>query len=126
MLPRMSTAAVPPPAPAVPSRRLAPALWALGLAGAGVIVATVLLREHLTVLEGDIAGGLFCGGGGRFDCNTVAAHPSSWLLGLPLAAWGLAFYCVVAALALLASPEGPEAAAAAGAGSVLTLAAVML
>jgi len=126
MLPRMSDATPPPVAATAVSRRTVPALWALGLAGAGVIIATVLLREHLTVLEGDVAGGLFCGGGGRFDCNAVAAHPSSWLLGLPLAAWGLAYYCVVAALALLAAPDGAEAAAAAGAGSVLTLAAVML
>jgi len=123
----MSSAAPPSPTPAAAPRRTGPALWALGLAAAGAIVATVLLREHLTVLEGDVAGGLFCGGGGRFDCNTVAAHPSSWLLGLPLAAWGLAFYVVAAALALLAwrLPED-EAAAAAAAGSVLALAAVML
>lgn len=117
----------PAPSTPAPSHRTGPALLAFGLALAGITVAILLLREHLTVFEGDTAGSLFCGGGGRFDCNTVAAHPSSWMLGLPLAAWGIVFYVAAAALALLSwrLPEG-EAAAAAGAGSVLALAAVML
>src|SRR5206468_9375559 len=87
----------------------------------------VLLREHLTVFLGDTAGGLFCGGAGRFDCNTVAAHPSSWMLGLPLPFSGIAYYSAAAALALFAwkLPEG-EAAAAAGIGSILAITAVIL
>ncbi len=122
MLARMST-----PPTAAPTPRTGPALLALGLAAAGIVVTIILLREHLTVFEGDTAGSLFCGGGGRFDCNTVAASPTSWLLGLPLALWGLAFYIASGALALLAwkLPDG-EAAAAAGVGSVLALAALML
>ena len=115
-------------APAIaPNSRIGPALLALGLTLAGITVSILLLQEHLTVFQGDTAGTLFCGGGGRFDCNTVAAHPSSWLLGLPLAVWGIAFYIAAGTLALLAwrLPDG-EAAAAAGLGSVLSLTAVML
>ncbi len=110
----------------VPNRS-GPALLALGLALAGMTVSFVLLREHLAVFEGDTSGGLFCGGAGRFDCNTVAAHPSSWLLGLPLPFWGIAFYAVAGALALLAwELPDDEAAAAAGIGSIVSLAAVIL
>ena len=110
-----------------PPNRLGPALLALGLALAGITVSILLLREHLTVFEGDTAGSLFCGGGGHFDCNTVAAHPSSWALGLPLPVWGIGFYIAAGALALLAwkLPEG-EAAAAAGVGSVMALAAIVI
>jgi protein-disulfide isomerase/uncharacterized membrane protein len=111
-----------------PPRRRGPALFAIGLALAGIAVSIVLLRSHLTVFEGDVAGGLFCGGaGGRFDCDTVAAHPSSWLLGLPLPFWGIVFYVAAGSLALLAwrLPEG-EASAAAGAGTVLSATAVIL
>src|SRR2546430_2244774 len=105
------------PAP-LPPRRTGPALLAFALAVAGLVVSIVLLREHLTVFAGDIAGGLFCGGGGRFDCNTVAASPGSWFLGLPLAFWGLLYYAAIGALALMAwrLPEG-EAAAAVAAGT---------
>jgi protein-disulfide isomerase/uncharacterized membrane protein len=111
----------------VSPNRTGPALLALALAVAGFTVSVILLREHLTVFEGDTAGSLFCGGGGRFDCNVVAAHPSSWMLGLPLAVWGIAFYIAAGVLALLCwrLPDG-EAAAAAGVGSVLALAAIML
>ena len=54
------------------------------------------------IVSGDTAGSLFCGGGGKFDCNTVAAHPSSWQFGLPLPVWGIIYYIAAAALALLA------------------------
>ena len=118
MLRRMSTPA--------PQSRVGPALVALGLAVAGATISILLLRDHLTALEGDIAGSLFCGGAGRFDCNTVAASPSAWLAGLPLPLWGIAFYAVAGALALLAwrMPDG-EAAAAAAAGTVLAFTAVI-
>src|SRR5437867_13268639 len=110
MLPAMST-----PPPANP-RSLA---WlALVLALVGATISLVLLREHLTVFEGDVAGGLFCGGAGRFDCNTVAASPSAWLLGFPLALWGIAFYAAAGALAAMAW-RLPEAEAAADRKSVV-------
>ncbi len=105
----------------------ATALIALLCAALGIALAIVLLREHLIVFEGDVAGGLFCGGAGKFDCNAVAAHPSSWWVGYPVAMWGLMFYTAMAALALfsLALPPG-ERAAALELGIVLALAAVLL
>jgi len=93
----------------------------------GVGISIVLLREHLTVFEGDVAGGLFCSGSGRFDCNRVAASTAAWWAGLPVALWGLAFYVTMAVLAIdvLTLPPG-ERAAAAAAGTVLALTAVVL
>jgi len=122
MLRRMST-----PSPPPTSNPRTPALVALALAAAGIVISFVLLREHLTVFEGDTSGGLFCGGAGKFDCNTVAAHASSWFLRLPLSLWGVGFYVVIGVLSACALwlPIG-EAAAAAGLGSVLTLAAVLI
>src|SRR5262245_8819558 len=72
------------------------------LALAGIAIAILLVIEHQTVLDGDLAEGLFCGGAGRFDCSRVASHESSWLLGLPLALWGLMFYIVMLGLSLFA------------------------
>src|SRR5213083_1994010 len=112
-----------PPAGA-PGRRMAE--LALLLALLGLAVSNVLLREHLTVFEGDVAGGLFCGQAGHFDCNTVAAHRSAWLIGLPLPFWGILFYLTMAVLALdvRVLPLG-QGAAAAAAGAILALAAVV-
>jgi protein-disulfide isomerase/uncharacterized membrane protein len=79
------------------------------LSTAGLVVTFYLVKDHLNVYGGGMAEGLFCGASdkfrlaaARFDCNQVAAHESSWLLGWPLAVWGLAFYIVVAGLALSA------------------------
>ena len=109
------------------SNRIATPLLALALSLVGMTISILLLREHLTVFEGDTAGSLFCGGGGLFDCNTVAAHPSSWLLGMPLPVWGILYYIATATLALLAwQLPACEAAAAAGIGAVLAIAALML
>lgn len=104
-----------------------PRTWnvAFVLALAGAALAIVLIREYLTVLEGAVAGGLFCGGAGRFDCNLVAAHPAATLLGAPTALWGLVYYVAAAALALCAGrlADGERAAAAAF-GSTLALVAL--
>jgi uncharacterized membrane protein/protein-disulfide isomerase len=83
-------------------RRFLWMIMPLLLSAAGLAVAIVLLREHLTVNEGGVAGGLFCGGGGRFDCSAVAAHESSWLFGRPLAMWGVLYFILLTALALAA------------------------
>jgi uncharacterized membrane protein/protein-disulfide isomerase len=87
-------------------RRYALNLAPLVLGASGIGVAIVLLREHLRVNEGGVADGLFCGGGGGFDCSLVAAHESSWMFGQPLALWGLFFYIVITALALMALLPG--------------------
>ncbi len=114
-----------PAAGATPRGRAA-ALVALVLALAGAGVAAFLVREHLAVTQGDLARGLFCGGSGQFDCGRVAADPSSWLLGMPVAFWGLAFYFVTLGLALGALVLRPaERAAAASLGTLLALTAVI-
>lgn len=91
----------------------------LALAGIGVTV--VVLQDHLTVAMGNHAEGMFCSGAGHFDCNPVAAHPASWMLGMPTAFWGLVFYIVMAGIALLAlRASGGERAAAVRAGALLS------
>jgi uncharacterized membrane protein/predicted DsbA family dithiol-disulfide isomerase len=99
---------------------------ALLLALTGAAIAAVLVREHLEVTEGGLAKGLFCGGAGTFDCGQVAAHESSWLLGLPVALWGLGYYLVAIGLALAALVLRPqERAAAASLGALLALTALV-
>lgn len=110
---------------AAPAGRSRTWLLALLLALAGIALACVLIREHLTVFQGDVTGGLFCGGAGRFDCNVVAASPYAWLLGVPTPLWGLLFYVAMAALAVLAASQPPgERAAAASAGLLLAMVAL--
>ena len=108
-------------------RGRATACVALLLSVVGAALAIVLLREHLTVFQADVATGLFCDGSGRFDCNRVAASPQSWWAGLPVAMWGFLFYVTMAVLAIdaLTLPPG-ERAAAAAAGTVLALTALVL
>jgi uncharacterized membrane protein/protein-disulfide isomerase len=67
----------------------------------GIGLSIVLLGEHLTVFEGNHAEGFLCSGAGRFDCNPVAAHPAAWMLGMPVAYFGLLFYIVMAGTSLL-------------------------
>jgi protein-disulfide isomerase/uncharacterized membrane protein len=89
----------------------------VGLALAGAAVATYLVREHLRVTEGGLAKGFLCGGAGTFDCSQVAAHASSWMLGLPVALWGLGFYVALLGLSLaslLSQPAERSAAASMG------------
>ena len=65
----------------------------------GLVITVELVKSHLTVYGGGLADGLLCGGGdGRFDCNAVAAHESAWMLGLPLAVWGLLYFIAMTSL----------------------------
>jgi len=89
-----------PALPAAAPRGRGWSLAALLLALAGAAIAAYLVREHIRVTEGGLAKGFLCGGGGGFDCSQVASHASSWLLGLPVALWGLAFYIAAFGLAL--------------------------
>jgi uncharacterized membrane protein/predicted DsbA family dithiol-disulfide isomerase len=99
----------------------------LVLSIAGVVVSAYLVRDHLAVYSGGVAEGLLCGAagradlaGGRFDCGQVAAHESSWLLGWPVAVWGLGYFIVVTALAVLAIIlRGPDRKAVCAWGAIL-------
>ena len=69
---------------------------------------------------GGLAEGLFCGASARFDCSQVAAHESSWLLGLPVAVWGLLYYTLMTGLALFAIVlRGADRKAACALGALL-------
>ncbi|MGD9600410.1 MAG: vitamin K epoxide reductase family protein [Gammaproteobacteria bacterium] len=63
----------------------------IALAGSGLVLALYLLFAHL---NGDIAG---CSAGG--GCDLVQQSRWSTLLGIPIAAWGAAFYAAIAGLA---------------------------
>lgn len=65
----------------------------------GIALTIILVREYITLTDGGLAEGLFCGGTGDRGCSQVAAHESSRVLGLPLALWGLWFYIAMSGLA---------------------------
>jgi protein-disulfide isomerase/uncharacterized membrane protein len=82
-------------------RRLLPPLLVL-LAAVGLALCVHLANVHLKVLQGGVSEGLFCGSSRLWNCNQVASHESSWLLGLPLAFWGIAFYILLSGLSIAA------------------------
>jgi serine/threonine-protein kinase len=94
---------------------------------AGIVVAVMLVREHLTAYGGDDVSGPFCGGGGYYDCARVAAHPTSWAFGVPTAAWGMLFYVAMAVVSLfVVVVRGAERAAAVAIGATLATAALAM
>ncbi len=72
------------------NRRMATALVAL----VGLFVAL-----YLALYKTGVIGSLACGAGG---CETVQLSSWATLLGVPVAAWGVAYYAAVFALALAA------------------------
>lgn len=116
------------PNPVHPASPASRAPWlAFLLSLAGIALAVLLVREHLTAYSGDAVSGPFCGGGGYYDCARVAAHPSSWMLGVPTAAWGMLLYVVLAGLSLAAlAVRGGERAAALALGSILVALALIV
>ncbi len=75
-----------------------------GLALGGEYLSYRLSTHHLAVYSGGVSEGLFCGKPrGSLDCTDVALHESSWLLGVPLSTWGLAFYGAILGIALAAA-----------------------
>ena len=93
---------------------------------AGGALSAELWRSHLEVYEGGVSGGAFCGGGGLFDCDAVAAHPSSTLAGFPLPVFGLLFYAALLYVTLAAAAlRGEHRRALVGLGSIAALLAVL-
>jgi uncharacterized membrane protein len=76
--------------------RLRLALAAMGLAIAG----------YLTVLHYDTRVPLVCARGSFVDCESVLGSPSSMVLGLPVAVWGLLWFAAAFVMALLAARAG--------------------
>lgn len=85
---------------AVRERLLLVAVVALSVAG--VALAQGLVDAQLAFHAGTARGGLLCGETGVLSCSHVAAHPSSWLLGLPIALWGLWYFLALAGIGLCA------------------------
>ena len=72
------------------------ALAALALVG-------LLIATYLTLYKVGVIGELQCSVG---SCETVNTSRWSVMLGLPIAAWGVVFYVVALALALMSTSEG--------------------
>ncbi len=99
---------------------------AVVLAFVGIGFCIVLVKEHLDVYAGGVAGRLLCGGGGALDCEAVAAHRTSWLLGLPVSAWGLVYCCVMLGLSLAAALyRGDDRKTVLAAGALLSTLALL-
>ena len=79
---------------------------AAGLALAAAMVSGILLLQHHGEPRALAAAEQVCGPGS--GCETVARSVYSRLAGLPLAAWGLAFYASLAALLALSALSGEE------------------
>ncbi len=61
------------------------------------------VAAYLTLLHYDSHVPLACSSGGLIDCEAVLASPSSIVLGVPVAVWGLLWFSVALALALLSA-----------------------
>ncbi|MEM7308137.1 MAG: vitamin K epoxide reductase family protein [Planctomycetota bacterium] len=70
------------------------------LAGVGIGISHDLSLKHLELYERGYVEGLACGAGGGLSCGDVLSHAAAWFLGVPLAAWGLAFYLTVFGIAV--------------------------
>lgn len=88
----MKKRTAPPPQPAASRPALAAAL-ALSLAGVGV--ALWLARLHVRAHSGFAS---FCAINEHLNCDRVAVSPYSVVAGLPVAAWGVLGFTVLAAL----------------------------
>ncbi len=67
---------------------------ALSVAGLGV-------STYLTLLHYDSDVPLVCSAGSFVDCATVLTSPSSTVVGVPVAVWGLLWFVLAVALSLL-------------------------
>jgi len=83
------------------------------LAIVGLFVSLYMLLYHL-----GFYGALACGPG---SCDVVQASKWAYFLGVPVSAWGLAWYAAVLVLAVLLQSGRPETGAA---GRLLALAAI--
>jgi uncharacterized membrane protein len=75
---------------------------ALSLAGLG-------MSAYLTLLHYDSNVPLACAAGTFVDCATVLASPSSVVMGVPVAVWGLLWFVVATVLAILFLRCPPDA-----------------
>jgi uncharacterized membrane protein len=67
------------------------------------------ISAYLTLLHYDSDIPLVCSSGTFVDCATVLNSPSSVVMGVPVAVWGLIWFAVAAGLAVLFLRQPPEA-----------------
>ncbi len=86
-------------------------------------VAGLLIAGYLTLLHYDSNVPLVCSGGPFVNCEQVLTSASAFMLGVPVAVWGLVWFAVALVLARLSSRAGerpePPWLRAAGFGWVL-------
>jgi len=70
------------------------------LALVGLCLSAYLTALHHRLLVGDLSLGAACGAIVGGDCNSVVASRYGSLLGLPVSAWGMAYYAVAGTLSL--------------------------
>ena len=68
-------------------------------AATGLGICLYLYSIHVSLLMGEVKGGILCGTENGLGCHAVASSPYSIFLGLPLATWGAAFYSTIIFLA---------------------------
>ncbi|CAB1084862.1 hypothetical protein JY97_05945 [Alkalispirochaeta odontotermitis] len=68
-------------------------------AATGLGICLYLYSLHVSLLMGEIKGGILCGTDNGLGCHAVASSPYSIFLGLPLATWGAIFYSTIIILA---------------------------
>ena len=68
-------------------------------AAIGLGICLYLYSLHVSLLMGEIKGGILCGTDNGLGCHAVASSPYSIFLGLPLATWGAIFYSTIIILA---------------------------
>ena len=86
----------------MPSRYLRLITIASLLLVVGVVVSIISLKHHTLLEYGWQAEPSFCNLGEKFNCDQVNASEWSIFLGVPVAAWGLAFYAALLVWSLFA------------------------
>ena len=66
-------------------------------------VAGLLISGYLTLLHYDTNVPLVCSGGALVNCQQVLTSPSAFVMGIPVALLGLAWFVVALALAVLSA-----------------------
>lgn len=89
-----------PPEPSRPRPGIGVEVLAPLLALAGLSLSAWLTALHHRLLVGDLSLGAACGAVPGGDCHSVVASPWGTLLGLPVSAWGMAYYAVAGTLSL--------------------------
>jgi len=76
-----------------------------GLAGLGLVASGYLLYHHY-ILRFDPSHVSFCNYSERVNCDAVALHPSSEVMGIPVAALGLVYYFIMIYISTMRGHSG--------------------